>query len=203
MYVLGPDPLLTEPSGCECSKFKDPSIRETCYPGIGDPWIVCLTGRSCTGKIRFMKRKRPGRLGFWATDAENTGFPGRLERSAASARRAEASRRRSPASRGSRDPLTTSLPCAAPSLELTIAGQNVALGQEEQHAGQAADRPQRLGRNLHLAGARAHFRARRRGCGGAPKGACPGAARRRTAAGLCQRAAIVAPKLGGLSAASF
>lgn len=105
-------------------------------------------------------------------------------------------RRRSLASRGSGDPLDTSSLGAAPSLELTIAGQNVALGQEEQHAGQVADRPQRLGRSLHLAGARAHFRARGRGYGGAPKGACPGTARRRTAAGLYQRASLL-PRFRG------
>lgn len=73
------------------------------------------------------------------------------------------------------------MPAAAPDLELTVARQNVALGQEEQHAGQEADRPPRLRRSLHLAGARAHFRASRRG---APKGAWQGVARRRIAAGL-------------------
>lgn len=127
---------------------------------------MCLTGRSCTGQIRLKKRKRQGRLGFWATGTGNTGFRGGLERSAAaSAGRAAAPRRRSPASRGSGDPLATSSPGAAPSLELTIARQNVALGQEKQHAGQVADRPQRFGHRLHLVAARAHFRARRRGCG--------------------------------------
>lgn len=64
--------------------------------------------------------------------------------------RAAAPRRRSPASCGSGDPLATSSPGAAPSLELTISRQNVALGQEKQHAGQVADRPQRLGRSLHF-----------------------------------------------------
>lgn len=84
-----------------------------------------------------------------------------------------------------RVPGATSLPAAVPDLELTVARQNVALGQEEQHAGQEADRPQRLRRSLHLAGARAHFRASRRDCGGgAPKGAWQGVARRRIAAGL-------------------
>lgn len=84
-----------------------------------------------------------------------------------------------------RAPGATRLPAAVPDLELTVARQNVALGQEEQHAGQEADRPQRLRRSLHLAGARAHFRASRRDWGGgAPKGAWQGVARRRIAAGL-------------------
>lgn len=94
-----------------------------------------------------MKRKRPGRLGFGVTAARRAVAPGRL----------------SPAFRA---PGATRLPAAVPDLKLTVARQNVALGQEEQHAGQEADRPQRLRRSLHLAGARAHFRASRRDWGG-------------------------------------
>lgn len=73
-----------------------------------------------------------------------------------------------------RAPGATRLPAAVPDLELTVARQNVALGQEEQHAGQEADRPQRLRRSLHLAGARAHFRASRRDLGGCAEGGVAG-----------------------------
>lgn len=93
-------------------------------------------------------------------------------------------------------------PEAVPDFELTIAQENVALGEEEQHAGQEADRPQRHCRSLHLAGARAHFRARRRGCGARRRGRV----RARRAGALLVGSAslrrrLSAPLLGGLSAA--
>lgn len=34
---VGPGSLIACASGCACSKFKDPTIRETCYPGAGRP----------------------------------------------------------------------------------------------------------------------------------------------------------------------